>query len=403
MTEWEPQDRLVLALPDEYEVPAGHLASAMVPWATKKRDEIRSQGSIEQGVELTKRLAAFQRYVDDRQGRDDLAAEERRTEVLLGQLLGSAPGRGRDEECARALLAKERRREFRLLAEHEGWIEEWLTRPDRVVSRRQLLDMIERRLARRAPASDGPEAEAETPWYGVLEGDCFSDENDARLSADPADFIITDAPYIAEVGALELCEQLAQHAPRWLKPDGSLLLMMGQMFLPEVVRLVAPHLHYRWTLAYLTPGGQAVQIWPHQVNTFWKPVFWFTNGGGRYRGGWRGDASSGEAEWLAALGSDLTASAVNANDKRDHEWGQSESGMLDLLRRFVSPGETVLDPFMGAGTTGVAALRLGCRFVGVDMKPDNVRIAAERLAQEQSGVGAAGAGGADGLAGSGAE
>ncbi len=403
MTEWEPRDRLVLALPDEYEVPAGLLASTMAPWAAKKRDEIRAQGSIEQAVDLTRRLAAFQKYVDDRDGRDDLAAEERRTEVLIGQFLGRAPGSGHDEKSAHGLLEKQRRQEFRLMAAHENWVEEWLTRPDRVVSRRQLLDLIERRLARRARAAErgGAEAEAETPWYRVLEGDCFA--FDVELSAEPVDFIITDAPYIAEVGAVGLCEQLAQHAPRWLKPDGSLLLMMGQMYLPEVVRLVAPHLHYRWTLAYLTPGGQSVQIWPHQVNTFWKPVFWFTNGGGRYRGGWRGDASSGEAEWLAGVGSDLTASAVNANDKRDHEWGQSESGMVDLLGRFVLPGETVLDPFMGAGTTGVAALRLGCRFLGVDIKAENVRAAAERLAEEVSGDRTPGTGRADGVAGPGPE
>jgi len=399
VTEWEPRDRLVLALPDDYEVPAGSLAPTMVPWATKQRDIIRAEGNIDQAVELTKRLAAFQRYVDDRQGRDDLAAEERRTEVLIGQFLGRAPGRGRDEETARGLLERQRCREFRLMAEHEDWVEQWLTREDRVVSRRQLLDMIDRRLARRPAGDEATEAEAETQWYRVLEGDCFS--FDAEFSADPVDFIITDAPYIADVGAIDLCERLAQHAPRWLKPDGSLLLMMGQMYLPEVVRRVAPHLHYRWTLAYLTPGGQAVQIWPHQVNTFWKPVFWFTNGGGRYRGGWRGDASTGEGEWLAAMGSDLTASTEN--DKRDHAWGQSEGGMVDLLDRFVSPGETVLDPFMGAGTTGVAALRLGCRFLGVDIKAENVRIAAERLAQECDGAGAAGAGGADGLAGSGVE
>lgn len=241
------------------------------------------------------------------------------------------------------------------------------------------------------------EAEAETDRYRLLEGDSFA--YDAEFTADPVDFLITDAPYKGDADAVGLCERLAQHAPRWLKPDGSMLLMIGQMFLPEIMRLMAPHIHYRWTLAYLTPGGQAVQIWPHGVNTFWKPVIWFTNGGGQYHDGWRGDASDGEAEWV----DDTARSATNDNDKRHHEWGQSESGMHDLMRRFVSPGATVLDPFMGAGTTGVIALRLGCRFVGVDMQAENVRIAAGRLAQEQAGVRAEGAGGADGVAGSGAE
>ncbi|MBV9734408.1 MAG: site-specific DNA-methyltransferase [Acidisphaera sp.] len=42
----------------------------------------------------------------------------------------------------------------------------------------------------------------------------------------------------------------------------------------------------------------------------------------------------------------------------------------------------VLDPFMGAGTTCVAALREGARSVGIDIDPDYVAIARERLAAE---------------------
>jgi DNA modification methylase len=33
------------------------------------------------------------------------------------------------------------------------------------------------------------------------------------------------------------------------------------------------------------------------------------------------------------------------------------------------PGDTILDPFMGTGTTGVAALDIGREFVGIDIDP----------------------------------
>jgi DNA modification methylase len=46
------------------------------------------------------------------------------------------------------------------------------------------------------------------------------------------------------------------------------------------------------------------------------------------------------------------------------------------------PDVVVLDPFAGSGTTGVAALRLGCRFVGFELDPVQVRAANERLAAE---------------------
>ena len=43
------------------------------------------------------------------------------------------------------------------------------------------------------------------------------------------------------------------------------------------------------------------------------------------------------------------------------------------------PGDIVFDPFIGSGTTAVAAKRLGRRFLGCDIKPEYVKIAEERL------------------------
>lgn len=42
-------------------------------------------------------------------------------------------------------------------------------------------------------------------------------------------------------------------------------------------------------------------------------------------------------------------------------------------------GETILDPFMGSGTTGVAAVQLGRRFVGIEIEPKYFDIAVERI------------------------
>ncbi len=51
-----------------------------------------------------------------------------------------------------------------------------------------------------------------------------------------------------------------------------------------------------------------------------------------------------------------------------------------LVRLFTDNGETILDPFAGSGTTGVAALRLGRKFVGYERDPKYHAIAAKRLA-----------------------
>jgi site-specific DNA-methyltransferase (adenine-specific) len=56
---------------------------------------------------------------------------------------------------------------------------------------------------------------------------------------------------------------------------------------------------------------------------------------------------------------------------------------LALLERVLAassrPGDLVLDPFAGSGTTGVAAVRAGCRFLGLERETQYVELAARRL------------------------
>lgn len=47
------------------------------------------------------------------------------------------------------------------------------------------------------------------------------------------------------------------------------------------------------------------------------------------------------------------------------------------------PGLTVLDPFVGSGTTGVAALRAGRRFIGIELDPSHFTIACKRIDEAQ--------------------
>ena len=53
--------------------------------------------------------------------------------------------------------------------------------------------------------------------------------------------------------------------------------------------------------------------------------------------------------------------------------------MFDLMRRFVKPGDTVLDPFMGGGTAGVVANALTCRFIGYEIDRDSFIVSGARL------------------------
>lgn len=175
------------------------------------------------------------------------------------------------------------------------------------------------------------------------------------------DVILTDPPYSKEF--LYLWAGLSDLGARLLKPGALLAAMSGQSYLPDVITKLSRSLSYEWMVAYLTPGGQAVQVWPRQVNTFWKPVLLYRNG------------ERNDDHWIG----DVAKSAVNDNDKNFHEWGQSESGMADLVERLTSPGDLVVDPFCGAGTTGVAALAAGRHFIGAEIDLGKAAVARKRL------------------------
>jgi len=174
------------------------------------------------------------------------------------------------------------------------------------------------------------------------------------------DFIITDPPYPKEY--LPLYEVLAQRANEWLKPGGLLIAMCGQSYLNQIYEMMSKHIEYYWTLAYLTPG-QSASLWQKNVIPKWKPLLVFANG--KYSGKMFGDVyESGE------------------NSKELHKWGQSESGMFDVISGICLPGQYILDPFCGAGTTGVAAIKHGCLFDGIDLDQDNVNISKGRINDE---------------------
>lgn len=54
-----------------------------------------------------------------------------------------------------------------------------------------------------------------------------------------------------------------------------------------------------------------------------------------------------------------------------------------FIKLFTKPGDMVLDPFMGSGTTAFAAVQLGRNFVGIDINKEYIELARERTAQEQ--------------------
>ena len=128
---------------------------------------------------------------------------------------------------------------------------------------------------------------------------------------------------------------------------------------------VGQWLEYRWLMCYLMLGGQAAQIWPRRVIAFWKPLLVFSKS--EHSDKWFGDVVNHKKNEGKAL----------------HKWQQGVKGAVDWLDRLTQPGDTILDPFMGSGTTGVACVKTGRNFIGIEIDEGYFAIAEKRIKEAQ--------------------
>jgi modification methylase len=73
----------------------------------------------------------------------------------------------------------------------------------------------------------------------------------------------------------------------------------------------------------------------------------------------------------------------DGDGRKAHPTQKPEALLHRLLLATTNPGDVVLDPFFGTGTTGAVAKRLGRRWLGIERDPDYVEAARERIARVQ--------------------
>ncbi len=70
-------------------------------------------------------------------------------------------------------------------------------------------------------------------------------------------------------------------------------------------------------------------------------------------------------------------------EERYHPTQKPLALMVWVIENYTLPGDTVLDPFFGSGTTGVACVRTGRKFIGCENSPEYFEIAQRRIAEAQ--------------------
>ena len=62
-----------------------------------------------------------------------------------------------------------------------------------------------------------------------------------------------------------------------------------------------------------------------------------------------------------------------------HKWGQQLPNFQKIVDAFAWPGQTICDPFLGGGTTALAALERGCAFIGADVDASCIETTRRRI------------------------
>ncbi|WP_104494277.1 DNA methyltransferase [Paracoccus denitrificans] len=224
----------------------------------------------------------------------------------------------------------------------------------------------------RQPRGDAPATPLTTPRNTVLNGDCT--RLMTAMVPDSVDFILTDPPYITRYRGRDGRTVANDDNARWLKPAFA-----------EAHRV-------------LKPGGFAVSFYGwHRVDLFfeaWKAAGFRIVGHLVFRKRYASSATflryEHEQAYLLAKGN-VTRPEAPIPDVIDfpytgnklHPTQKPVEALMPLIRAFSQPGDLVLDPFCGSGSTLAAAQSLGRDWLGIELSAEHHATASKRLASRR--------------------
>lgn len=158
---------------------------------------------------------------------------------------------------------------------------------------------------------------------------------------------------------------------RLLKVGASMVVFMAIIKVETIIRLAESHgMYYKTTGIWhkLNPMPRNMNL--HFINSTECWVY-FTRG-----------KRTGTFNNSGKVIHDFFETAVTSNGERrfgKHPTQKPVSLMEDFVRILSNDDDVVLDPFMGSGSTGVAALRKHRRFIGIEISPEYFEMATRRI------------------------
>lgn len=198
-------------------------------------------------------------------------------------------------------------------------------------------------------------------------GDCM----EVLPTLDKVDAVITDPPYGMNYKP-EKWKKYSGEKSDWMPIYGD-----NEKFNP------VPFLDYDdvilWGFNYysdLLPVG-ALLIWDKRCNESGDKMY-----GASIEAAWMKNQSGTRIKRLLHGGVINADSAYGNNEKRLHPTQKPIALMAWCIEQAGNPN-TILDPFMGSGTTGVAAVQMGRKFIGIEREPKYFEIACKRIEDAQ--------------------
>ena len=169
-----------------------------------------------------------------------------------------------------------------------------------------------------------------------------------------------------------LDERWIDEVVRILSNGASMFVSWSSLDVPTIQVPIAARLQLRNLIVWQYRNNNKFTRWDTFKHT-WEPIIYATKGDGRYK------------VRLEAMGEVWTfaqpQSNFNHQDKKKHKW-QKPTGLLErVVRASSNPSDLIFDPFMGSGTTAVAAKKLGRHYFGCDISEEYVKMARERVAK----------------------